>query len=150
MEETMRIIKALLLAAFLLQAFLPAHAGDSPAKLGKAPANKVIFQVTDDDPQKWYLTLSNAKNVQQALGKENVQIEVLVWGPGLNMVVLETEMANEIDEAVARGVKIIACENTMIGRRLTRADMHPSISYVKTGVLYLMKRERQGWAYVRP
>jgi len=146
----MRIIKALLLAAFLLQAPLPAHAGDSPGKQSKAPAHKVIFQVTDDDAQKWYLTLSNAKNVQQALGKENVQIEVLVWGPGLGMVVLETEMANEIDEAVGRGVKIIACENTMIGRHLTRADMYPSISYVKTGVLHLMKRQRQGWAYVRP
>lgn len=146
----MRIIKALLLAAFLLPASLPAHAGDSPAKLSKAPAHKVIFQVTDDDAQKWYLTLSNAKNVQQALGKGNVQIEVLVWGPGLGMVVLETEMANEIDEAVGRGVKIIACENTMIGRRLARADMYPSISYVKTGVLHLMKRQRQGWAYVRP
>ena len=144
------MIKALLLAAFLLPASLPAHAGDSPAKLSQAPAHKVIFQVTDDDPQKWYLTLSNAKNVQQVLGKKNVQIEVLVWGPGLGMVVLETEMANEIDEAVGRGVKIIACENTMIGRHLTRADMYPSISYVKTGVLHLMKRERQGWAYIRP
>ncbi len=144
------MIKALLLAAFLLPASLPAHAGDLPAKLSQTPAHKVIFQVTDDDPQKWYLTLSNAKNVQQVLGKENVQIEVLVWGPGLGMVVLETEMANEIDEAVGRGVKIIACENTMIGRHLTRADMYPSISYVKTGVLHLMKRERQGWAYIRP
>lgn len=146
----MRIIKALLFAVFMLQAFLPAHAGGSPEKLSKAPAHKLIFLVTDDDPQKWYLTLSNAKNVQQALGKENVQIEVLVYGPGLNMVVLETEMANEIDEAVGRGVKIIACENTMIGRHLTRADMYPSISYVKTGVLHLMKRQRQGWASVRP
>jgi len=99
----MRWIKGFLFSLLLLQVVLPTHAGDSPAKPSKAPAHKVIFQVTDDDAQKWYLTLSNAKNVQQALGKENVQIEVLAYGPGLNMVVLETEMANEKTRRLAGG-----------------------------------------------
>jgi len=143
-----RII-ALLLATVLMVS-LPAHAADSPVGRYKTPAHKVIFQVTDNEPQKWYLTLSNAKNVQQELGIKNVQIEVMVYGPGLDMVLLETEMAEKIDEAISRGVKIIACENTMIGRKLTRADMYPSISYVKAGVVALMKRQHEGWAYIRP
>lgn len=142
----MRWIKAFLLSMFLLQAALPAHASRHSVK----PVHKVVFQVTDNEPQKWYLTLSNAKNVQQYLGIKNVQIEVVVYGPGLDMVLLETEMAEKIDEAVSRGVRIIACENTMIGRKLTRADMYPSIGYVKAGVVELMKRQREGWAYIRP
>ena len=76
---------------------------------------------------------------------------LLCWeASGLDMVLLETEMADKIDEAVLRGVRILACENTMIGRNLTRADMYPSVGYVKTGVAQLMKRQREGWAYIRP
>jgi len=142
----MRWIKAILLSMLLLQVILPTHAGGHSAK----PVHKVVFQVTDNEPQKWYLTLSNAKNVQQELGRENVQIEVVVYGSGLDMVLLETEIAEKIDEAVSRGVKIVACENTMIGRKLTHADMYPSIGYVKAGVVELMKRQREGWAYIRP
>lgn len=142
----MRRMKIFLLSVLLLQAALPAHAGGHSAK----PVYKVVFQVSDNDPQKWYLTLNNAKNMQQALGIKNVQIEVVVYGPGLDMVVLETEMAEKIDEAVSRGVKIVACENTMIGHKLTHADMYPSVGYVKAGVVELMKRQREGWAYIRP
>jgi len=142
----MRWIKAILLSMLLLQVILPTHAGGHSAK----PVHKVVFQVTDNEPQKWYLTLSNSKNVQQELGRTNVQIEVVVYGPGLDMVLLETEIAEKIDEAVSRGVKIVACENTMIGRKLTHADMYPSIGYVKAGVVELMKLQREGWAYIRP
>lgn len=142
-----RIINALLL---VLMSSLSVHAADSPVGRLKTAAHKVVFQVSDGEPQKWYLTLSNVKNVQQDLGIKNVQIEIVVYGPGLDMVLLETEMAGKIDEAVSRGVKIVACENTMIGRKLTRADMYPSVGYVKAGVVELMKRQRQGWAYIRP
>lgn len=142
----MRWIKAFLLSVPLLQVALPAHAGGHSAK----PVRKVVFQVSDNEPQKWYLTLGNAKNVQQELGIKNVQIEVVAYGPGLDMVLLETEVAEKIDEAASRGVRIVACENTMTGRKLTRADMHPSVGYVKAGVVELMKRQREGWAYIRP
>lgn len=138
--------KVFSLSVLLLQAALPTHAVGDSVK----PVHKVVFQVTDSEPQKWYLTLANAKNVQQELGIKNVQIEVVVYGPGLDMVLLETEIAEKIDEAVSRGVKIVACENTMIGHKLTRADMYPAVGYVKAGVVELMKLQRQGWAYIRP
>lgn len=138
--------KVFLLVLFLLQVIAPAHAGGHSTK----PVHKVVFQVTDSSPQKWYLTLSNVKNVQDELGIKNVQVEVVVYGPGLDMVLLETQMAEKIDEAVSRGVKIVACENTMAGLKLTREDMYPSVGYVKAAVVELMKRQRQGWAYVQP
>ena len=143
-----RIISALLFAMALMASW-PMHAADMTVGRPKT-IHKVVFQVSDDEPQKWYLTLSNVKNVQQDLGIKNVQIEVVVYGPGLDMVLLETEIAEKIDEAIGSGVKIVACENTMIGRKLTHADMYPAIDYVKAGVVELMKRQREGWAYIRP
>lgn len=146
----MKFLRALFLAALLLSLTPAAQAGNAPVRAAKGEIWRVVFQVSDSNPQKWYLTLHNARNVQKALGKDKVQMEILAYGPGLDMVLLETEVAEDLYEAMENGIRIIACENTMTGRKLTRADMHPGIDYVRTGVLHLMKRQREGWAYVRP
>lgn len=122
-----------------------------PEAVAAAPAkNKVVFQVSDGDPKKWGLALNNVKNVQEALGKENVTIELVAYGPGIGMLKFDSEMATRITDAVAAGAKIVACEVTMKGQHLTPADMHPDIGYVPGGVIELMKLQRDGYAYIRP
>ncbi len=111
---------------------------------------KVIFQVSDGDAAKWNLALNNVKNVQHELGAGNVQIEMVVYGPGIGMVRDDALTANRVTEAVQSGVQILVCENTMTGLKLTKADMHPLIGYVKAGVVQLMQRQSEGWAYIRP
>ena len=111
---------------------------------------KLIFQVSDNDPKKWNLTLNNVKNVQHDIGKNNVDIEVVAYGPGIGMLKLDSEVGNRITEAAGSGVKVVACENTMHGQKLTKEDMLPNIGYVKAGVVELMQKQHEGYAYVRP
>jgi intracellular sulfur oxidation DsrE/DsrF family protein len=63
---------------------------------------------------------------------------------------MDSAVAGRIDEALAAGVKVAACENTMRGQKLTRADMLPNLEYVPAGVTEIMKKQQQGWAYIRP
>ena len=58
--------------------------------------------------------------------------------------------ALRIDKALADGVKIVACENTMKSMKLTKPDMLSSIGYVPAGVVELVRKQREGWAYIRP
>ena len=136
---------ALLMAAVLL----PAMAADQP-KPAVGAKQRVIFQVSDNDPAKWNLALNNVRNVQQDLGKDNVEIELVAYGPGLLMLKLDSAVSARIGDALVEGVKIMACENTMTNTKLIRADMLPNISYVKAGVVELMQKQQQGWAYIRP
>ena len=117
--------------------------------LNATPA-KVVFQISDGDAATWNLALSNVKNVQHELGATHVQIEMVVYGPGLGMVRDDALSANRVTEAVQSGVQILVCENTMTGLKMTKADMHPLVGYVKAGVVQLMKRQSEGWAYIRP
>ena len=48
------------------------------------------------------------------------------------------------------GVKVLACENTMRNMKLERDDMHPAVSYVPAGVTEIMKKQAEGWSYLRP
>lgn len=112
--------------------------------------HKLVFQVSDDDPKKWNLTLINARNVQAELGRRNVAIEIVVYGPAIDMLRLESEVAPGVDEAIRSGIRLIACENTMHGIGLTSADMLPKLHYTRSGVVYLMRKQEHGYAYVKP
>ena len=111
---------------------------------------RVVFQVSDNDPARWNLALGNARNVQEDLGKENVQIEIVAYGPGLAMLKAESPVAGGLAGAMDSSVGLIACENTMTELKLDKADMYGGIAYVHAGVSHIMKRQREGWAYIRP
>lgn len=134
---------------FAAVALLAAATGVQAAE--PAPGRyRVVFQVSDNDPAKWNLALNNIRNLQQDLGRENVEIELVAYGPGLNMLKLDSAVATRIGEALGSGAGVLACENTMTNTRTGRADMLPDIGYVKAGVTALMLRQREGWVYIRP
>ena len=143
----MKSIKSALLTLGMTATLL---GGPLLAGAAQAAEHKVVFQVSDNDPGKWNLTLNNAFNVQKVLGKGDTEIEIVAYGPGINMLKMDSIVGNRIDQAEKDGVKVVACENTMHAQKLTKADMLPSIGYVPGGVVEIMKREGEGWAYIRP
>jgi intracellular sulfur oxidation DsrE/DsrF family protein len=119
--------------------------------LAQQPAKqRVVFQVSDADPAKWNLALNNARNVQAELGKENVLVEIVAYGPGLGMLKADSKVEMRLAQAQTDNVALLACENTMTNTKINKGDMYPGISYVTAGVTHLMKRQREGWAYIRP
>ena len=128
-----------------------AFAAAAPAQSPQASArSKVVLQVSDSDPAKWNLALNNAKNLQTDLGAKNVDIEIVAYGPGIGMLKADSVAGNRIGEALGAGVKIVACENTMRGQKLAKADMLNGIGYVDAGVVEIMRRQQEHWAYLRP
>ena len=138
--------------AFAALAFATALLVASPASHAQAPAGKqrLVIQVSDADPGKWKLALNNARNVQQDLGAQNVEIEIVAYGPGIGMLKMESDAAPGVIQAMTDGVKVVACENTMRNQKLKREDMQGGIGYVGAGVVEIMQKQREGWAYIRP
>jgi uncharacterized protein len=114
-----------------------------------ASKDQVVFQVSSDDAKTWNLALNNAKNVQSAKGAA-AEVEIVVYGPGIGMLKADAVVANRVSEAVKSGVKVVACQNTMRGQKLTPADMNADIGYVPAGVIELMAKQQAGWSYIRP
>jgi len=138
------------LAAFVVALLLVA-AGPVAAQTPAASAkNRVVMQVSDNDPAKWNLALNNARNLQADLGTANVDVEIVAYGPGIGMLKAESVVGNRIAEALGTGVKVVACENTMHAQKLAKDDMLNGIGYVGAGVVEIMQRQQQGWAYLRP
>jgi len=133
----------------------------APAVTGAAPAsaegtadraapgrNRVVFQVTDDDSRKWNTILSNIENVREELGR--VDIAVVAIGPGLGMLKADALTANRVLDAMAAGVRFVACGNTMQAMHLSKDDMIDGIAYARAGYVEVIRLQQQGWAYIRP
>jgi len=112
--------------------------------------NRVVIQVSDADPARWNLALNNAKNLQSDLGAANVDIEIVAYGPGLSMLKAGSTVAPRIDESVLSGMKIAACENTMANQNVKRSEILPGVVFVPAGVVEIMRKQQEGWSYLRP
>ncbi|MBI5938057.1 MAG: DsrE family protein [Betaproteobacteria bacterium] len=149
-----RVLRAAMVAVSALVCIGLIQPVEAAQKAAKQKAQddmaKVVIQVSDNDPAKWALALNNAKNVQEDLGKDKVKIEIVAYGPGLGMVKLDSAVAPRVAEAVADGVAVVACENTMRKQKLSQADMLPNLGYAKAGVVELMQKQKEGYAYIRP
>lgn len=136
-------------AATLAAPFLiAAHAQGTGAAGQKR--HKLVIQVSDNDPAKWNLALNNAKNVQDDVGAANVDIAIVAYGPGIGMLKLESPAGSRVADAMKANVRVVACENTLRAQKLGRDDMLPAIAYVPAGVTEIMKKQAEGWAYLRP
>ena len=140
-----------LLAVFAaLLVFLPglqaAQAADG-AKAGKK--HHAIFHVTDDVEWKWNQALNNAANLQKAVGKENIDIEIVVNGPGLNMMKFDSPVGNRMEAAIKGGINLIACGATMKAAKVEKKDLFPGVNVVPGGVVQIMTRQEEGWTYIK-
>jgi len=134
----------------------------SGAQAQSAKTHRVAIQVDQSDPAVMNLALNNAENIiEYYRGKgEDVAIEIVAYGPGLNMLRADTspvkdriaQIANS-DATFPAKIAFSACNNTLQG--MEKREGHaitiiPQAKIVPTGVVRLIELEEQGWSYIRP
>lgn len=143
MKKLSRLLALLALSALL-------HVPAAVAGEGATPRHRLVIQVSDNDEHRWNLVMSNVRNVQADLGKQNVEVEVVAYGPGLGMLKDDTSVANKIMDAMADGVRFTACGNTMRAQHVSADDLVKGVGIAPAGVVRIMERQEQGWSYLRP
>ena len=122
--------------------------------------HRIVIHVDQNDPEVMNLALNNAKNVIDAYRAKNedVNIEVVAYGPGLHMLRADTspvqDRVKHLKDMVFPGkIQFSACNNTKQG--MEKAEGHAisvvsDATIVPSGVVHLMELQEQGWSYVRP
>ena len=147
MSMSSSVTRTIMTALLMLGLAGPFAAAQSADKAGKPG---VVLQVSENNPAIWNLALNNAENVQDALGKDNVNIEIVAYGPGLNMLKFDSEAAPRLKKAEANGVGLMACGTTMKKMKVTEKDLAGGVKVVPGGVIEIMNKQREGWAYIKP
>ena len=118
-----------------------------------ADKQKLVIQVSTADPLVQKIALNNAVNVQKALGIDNVDVEIVAYGPGLGMLTKKSNQAQRVASLAMQDITFSACANTMAKVEKKKGKKPVLISGVKVvpaGVLRIMELQQQGYAYIRP
>jgi uncharacterized protein len=115
-----------------------------------APRHHVVFQLSEPEGAAWESLDPHVNNMMDVLEKDGgVEVEVVFYGPGLNMLRKTNKKQREVLEAMAkRGVKLSACQNAMKFLKLKTEDLFPFAAQVPSGVTELVLRQEAGWAYI--
>ena len=110
----------------------------------------VVFQISTASPLTWKVAVRNARNLQHVMLPRVVRIEIIAFGPGLKMLLKDSVVAHNLIALHNSGVTIEACKTDVYEQGLPPNDIAPFVRYIPSGIAEIVRREREGWAYVRP
>ena len=142
------------IAASML-AMLPSVVQAQPAPLPDKPfaEHRLALQLSDNDPKKEGLIISIANNLLKAYDPDKIAIEVVTFGPGIDLLRPENPNRQRVESLIAQGVKFDVCLNTVdtIERETgKRPDIIPVATPVQVGVGQILSLTENGYTLVRP
>ena len=127
-------------------------------QMSERKQHRVAVQVSENDSKIMNLALNNAENLKTFYEQagETVQIEIVAYGPGLNMVRSDTSPVRDRLAALVgrpQPVTLSGCDNTL-GRQSKQEgkeiSLVPEARLVPTGIGRIVQLQEQGWTYIRP
>jgi intracellular sulfur oxidation DsrE/DsrF family protein len=115
--------------------------------------HKIVIQVSTGDEATQTMALNNAVNLQKEYGTDNVEVDVVAYGPGLSLLTREGSQAQRVQDLAMQGIHFDACGNTMRGIEKKTGKLPAlveGVNVVPAGVGRIMELQEQGYAYVRP
>jgi hypothetical protein len=115
--------------------------------------NKLVIQVSTDDPRTQKIALNNAVNMQKLYGMDNIVIEIVAYGPGLGLLTRKSGQASRVESLALQDIQFSACGNTMkkVAKKSGKTPvLLEGVDQVTAGVARIMELQQQGYAYIRP
>lgn len=151
----MRVFKAIIASVVALWMV----AGQPVAAQEEYAPQKVVYHINQsgtDGNSNYKGALNNIRNHINAVGKDNIDLRVVMHGDGLGLLEeakddqgIQTSIVSLKDE----GVQFVVCNNTLTGRNIDPEedlfDVWPE-DIVTSGVAELGKLQMEGFAYIKP
>ncbi len=113
-----------------------------------AQHQKIIMHLQSADSIVHRSLVNQVSNVKKELPQ--AEIEVVCHGPGLEFLLKENaRYINRIEKLKLPGVVFVGCEFTMSQRNVTRKDLVPFAQTVPFGLVEIIKKQEEGWLYVK-
>jgi intracellular sulfur oxidation DsrE/DsrF family protein len=109
----------------------------------------VVVHLDEEGDAKHRAVLRNVGNLVADLG-DRTAVELVVHGPGIGLCLTDSPQAEDLQALIARGVVVAACENTLEMKGIGRDRLVTGVVTVPSGIGELVRKQQQGWAYVRP
>lgn len=146
-----------LLVLLLALAWVPAAFAQTPPKAGPSEAafveHRLALQLSDSDPKKQTQVLNNAYNALTFYGPDKIAIEIVTFGPGIELLREGNPNAERIRSLVKQGVRFDICNNTIeaMERQTGKTfPVSPEAHRVPAGIAQLLTLSEKGYTVLRP
>jgi intracellular sulfur oxidation DsrE/DsrF family protein len=130
-------------------------ASAEPAPLPDKPfaEHRIVLQLSDGDARKQSLVISVAYNLLKLYDPDKVAIEVVTFGPGIDLLSPGNTNRKLVESLIAQGVRFDICLNTVdtIERESgKRPEFIAGATPVQVGVGQILSLTENGYTLVRP
>jgi intracellular sulfur oxidation DsrE/DsrF family protein len=115
--------------------------------------HRIALQLSDDDPVRQGLIVSISYKLLEVYGPDSVDVQVVAFGPGIDLLKADNPRRQQIDSLIAQGVTFNICGYTLetIERKTgKRPEMNPKAKLVPAGVPFLLSLAEKKYTIVRP
>ncbi len=149
-----RLITPVALAFVALAMLLP-----TTPSMAQEKVHKIAIQVSTNNPKTMNIALNNAANVDKYYKDkgEEVIIEIVAYGPGLNMLIAGKSPVEKRIKSFGQNfdnISFSACGNTLKKFTKKAGGKKPPLvkeaKIVTAGVIRLSELQEAGWSYIRP
>lgn len=109
---------------------------------------RVIFHV--DELSKWDLALKNVANLLDQPQGRAARVAVLANSEAVRGYLAQSAFVGPMLKLNDLGVVFSACNNSLNALGIDRADLPHWVQVVPAGVLELVERQAEGYAYIKP
>jgi intracellular sulfur oxidation DsrE/DsrF family protein len=148
------IILRTMTAALLIATAVPvARAQQAPLQDKPFAEHKVVLQLSDNDPRKQGLVLSVTSNLIRHYDPDKVAIEIVAFGPGIELLKPDNPNRKMVESLVAQGARFDICLNTVDTLERDsgkRPEFIAAATPVQVGVAQILFLTENGYTLVRP
>ena len=115
--------------------------------------HRIVLQLSENDPKKQGLVISVANNLMKFYDPDKVAIEVVAFGPGIDLLKPDNPNRKAVESLVAQGVRVDICLNTVdtLEREAGKRPEFLSVATpVQVGVAQILHLTENGYTLVKP
>ena len=158
MQQVLRCFIGAAIGAFIAASPMLQPAAAQTQQLAPLPDkpfadHRIVLQLSDSDAKKEALVISVAYNLIKAYDPDKIAVEVVAFGPGIELLRVENANRQRVESLIAQGVKFDVCLNTLdtIERETgKRPAIIPGAIPVQVGVGQILSLTENGFTLVRP
>lgn len=111
---------------------------------------RVVFHINEQS--KWKSVLGNVSNLLKDLGDEPSEVVVLANGNSVRYYeeTVAEEDLKKLSDLADKGVQFLACNNSLNAQSLSKEDLQSFVEIVPAGVTALIRKQNDGFAYIKP
>jgi len=144
------------LIALSVMALLSLGLGTGAAHAENYGKQKVVYHINMDDEKTLKAAMGNIQNHINAVGKGNLDLRVVMHGPGVDLLKIANknpDFQDKISNLKRQGVRFNVCNNTLTSKKLDYKNDLYDVSkedIVPSGVAEVASLQSQGFSYVKP